>query len=256
MGHFRKVLVILCLTVTSGYSQIDLPSDKTIFYWDVNASAQAIQEINDLNMGIKYFDKYGRAKNIELKIYDWKHAEVVRLQLDKMYGLNYYTVDLNNFSNNWNPDELYLCEMHDENQRKYEWPMKLLRKSDKNLLAINILVNPLILTCDDLSENLVEFYGEVENGKAPYNLQWYVMNSKRSEFLYQPKEETVQHGDQTSMIQVDQQPDYYVLLFVKDACGNMQQKMVNLICEEGKKRINSLFVEPMQLPQALGKGNK
>jgi hypothetical protein len=105
------------------------------------------------------------------------------------------------------------------------------------------------------SGNQVEFYSEIGNGKAPYVLQWYVMNNNKSEFLYQPKEEIVQHSSETSIIQVEQQPDYYVMLFVKDACGNIQQKMVHLICEEGKKVINSLFVEPIHLIPADQKSN-
>jgi hypothetical protein len=46
------------------------------------------------------------------------------------------------------------------------------------------------------------------------------------------------------------------MLFVKDACENIQQKMVHLVCEEGKKKINSLFVEPIQLIPADQKSNK
>jgi hypothetical protein len=258
MRSLKNILLLICLTVNfNGHAQIDLPSDKSNFYWDVNNNlSKNVYEVIDLNMSIKYFDKYGMTKDVELKIYDWKQEEISRLRLDKAFGLNYYTIDLEGISSGWKLDQLYLCEIHDEKQRKYEWPMKLVKNTDQNFLQVNIIVNPIRLECGVASGNQVEFYSEIGNGKAPYVLQWYVMNNNKSEFLYQPKEEIVQHNNETSIIQVEQQPDYYVMLFVKDACGNIQQKMVHLICEEGKKIINSLFVEPIQLIPADQKSNK
>lgn len=254
MRLFQLMISLICF---NGYSQIDLPSHKTSFYWDVNNSPfKDVYEVSDLHMSIKYFDKYGLTKDMELKIYNWKREQIAHLNLDKTFGLNYYTISLEDISESWESDQLYLCEIYDEGKNRFEWQMKLLKQSDQNLLQVDIIVNPIHLECASLSESGVEFYGDIRNGKAPYLLRWYVMNNNKSEFLYQPTEEILQHVNETSFIRVDQQPDFYVMLYAKDACGNIGQKMVHLICEEGKKKINSLFVEPIQLPVSKSVNNK
>ncbi len=170
-----------------------------------------------------------------MSIYDWKRVLVATVSLDKAFGLNSYVVDLDNVYSDWKPRSLYTCELKDENNRKYVLPFRLVPPPETPGPVVSILVNPIEVSCKDITSNVVEFYGSIDGGKAPYTVQWYITNDSVPSSYYQPREEIIAKPGKTTVISVDVDPDYYVVMFVKDACGNLQQKVVNLTCEENRK---------------------
>src|SRR5207244_1598887 len=73
-----------------------------------------------------------------------------------------------------------------------------------NAIAADIVVKPMYLQCGNPSNgNLVEFYGMIDGGKAPYQLSWYVLNKERTDFLYQPRQAALKRPGYTSSIDVD-----------------------------------------------------
>lgn len=260
MGLRKKIMIQVCVLLsgmfilTAGMAQ---EIKKVPYYISLNeANGATMHDISDKTLSLQYYDSYGRLKDIALSIYDWKHALVATISLDKSFGLNSYVIDLDNVYSDWKIRSIYTCELRDENNRKYVLPIRLVAPPETPGPDVSILVNPLEVSCEDVTTNVVEFYGSIDGGKAPYTVQWYILNDSRTQFLYQPREEIITKAGKTPVISVDANPDYYVVMFVKDACGNVQQKVVNLTCEENHKKINSVFIEQLESPLIHGANGK
>ncbi|HEY0770104.1 MAG TPA: hypothetical protein VGD31_07190, partial [Sphingobacteriaceae bacterium] len=125
----------------------------------------------------------------------------------------------------------------------------------KQEITASIIVNPKFLDCEKLSGNLVSFYGDINGGKAPYEVTWFVLNNHRTKFLYQPRTHKIKGDGVTSTVEVDQNPNYYVIMYVKDACGSESHQVTQLVCEKGEKKVNTIFFENVgeQLRNLKGK---
>lgn len=236
--------VLLLFFAYSSYAQeIDLKR-KTSHYIDVNKVEKTdVFEIVDGVLSLQYQDNFGQKKDFELTIYTWQMKPSAIFTLDKSFGLNNYNIDLNK-SIAMDADINYLCQLKNENGDLYEW---YIRASGKKLpeLTVSIIVNPLQLNCKGIDGNLVEFFGLVSDGRPPFTVRWFVMNAAKSDFLYQPKEELIKESGKTPVIQVDKAPSYYVVFDVTDACGSTGRKMVFMQCDDAKKGVNTLFIEPL-----------
>lgn len=228
---------------------------KIPYYLDLNsADEKTINAIQEERLYIQYHDHYGNQPELALHIYNWKHEEVGTYALSKTFGLNHYTITLSSIFAAWKEGEVYSIEATDESRRRYVLPVRKIAPPENAPPEVSIFVNPLHVACSDPSGNTVEFYGKIAGGKAPYTVAWYILNDARTGFLYQPREEVIKRPGNTMVVRVDKNPDYYVMLEVKDACGNSQRKMVNLVCEDEKKKINTVFLETIdpvrELPRA------
>jgi len=246
----RFVLLIMLLRSATAFGQQQSGTkveDKAVpYYIDLNsARADQIYTAQVDIMGIKYTDGYGRWSDLPIVIYNWKQEKVAGVSLEKTFGVNYYSLKLSDIYDGWEFGKVYRCELADESGKKYVLPIKPINPPEKKGPDIDLVVNPISLDCDAIAKNLVEFYGEIKGGKAPYKVDWFVLNDARTDFLYQPKEERILQAGTTAYIQVDRDLDYYVLLYVQDACGSIKKKMVHMTCEERKKKINTIFLEPM-----------
>ena len=216
------------------------------YYVDFNSAEKTfIYDLRGDYLHVQYNDIYGKEKSIPISIFNWKRELVAQIMVDKQFGLNYFDIKLKEHAIQFNINETYVCQLTDEVGKKYEVNIKYLPLV-KRIITAGIFVRPMYLQCDDPTEgNLVEFYGNIEGGKAPYTINWYVMNKQRTDFLYQPKLVTMKRPGYTSSIQVDKSPEYFVLLYVKDACGNEQTSTVQMTCEGNKKKINTVFLQPL-----------
>lgn len=228
-------------------------SDKIPYYIDVNnANRYEAYDIQEGMLSLQYHDAFGQWSKIPLRIYNWKHELIANFELDKAFGLNNYSIDLKEKCSGLEIDKVYYCEIQDESGKKHKWSFKNM-EAFKRDLSVNIIINPLHLSCDDPYGTLVEFYGQVQNGMPPFIVNWYVVNQGKTDFLYQPREEKVMKQGNTAAIQVDKSPAYHVVMDVTDACGANSKKMVLVECKGDKKRINTVFVEPVKLsPKSPG----
>lgn len=236
---------------------LDIIGKENPYYIDINhISISNVFEIQDGLLSLQYDDKYGRSKNLPLKVYNWKRDLVAQFELKKAYGKNYFNIRLDHDIILEN-DRLYSCEILNEvgeTRAIFFKPIASIKNAPPD---INIIVNPINFKCDDpIGNNIAEFYGEIKNGKPPYTVNWYVMNNTRTDFLYQPKNEIIQRSGFTSVIHVDKDPEYYVLLLVKDACGAESRQMVHLMCEDKSKKINTIFVEHLKTLPGNVKGKQ
>jgi hypothetical protein len=245
--YFKKIKLAWCwgLILCSFYffNASAQNTEPTPYYLNINQAGQTVHKIKGNVISLQYHDKYGEWREMPLSIYNWKRERIAQMNLSKSFGVNNFVINLFELGNNWELNKVYLLELLNEHT-KITTRIQLVPLPD-NGPEVNISVNPIQFQCDLLSPKLLDFYGEIRGGKAPYEVQWFVLNNQRNDFLYQPTREVVQSADKTMVISVDKTPDYYVIFFVIDACGNKEKKTVHVVCEDGKKTINTLFVEPI-----------
>jgi hypothetical protein len=245
-NSIKRSIVFLACTLCVLYQVWAQEEESTPYYVNVNsANPNKVHEVQNKTIALQYYDYNGQWPTVPLTIYDWKRNKVAQLKLSKVYGLNNFIIKLEEVQASWQLNEVYTFELTTENGRKHELLVKLIPAPEKVAPEVDIIINPVQFKCDALSAKLMEFYGEIKGGKAPYTTRWFVLNDQRDDFLYQPREEKIASAGQTMVVRVDKSPDYYVMLYVTDACGNTQKKMVQVVCEEGKKKINTIFVEPL-----------
>ncbi len=209
---------------------------KTPYYLDLNnADGKTIQTIQDEHLNIQYHDHYGTAPELALHIYNWKHEEVGTYALSKTFGLNHYTITLASVFAGWKENDVYSIEATDESRHSYSMPVRRVAPPDNAPPEVSIFVNPLNVACSDPNGNAVEFYGKISGGKAPYTVSWYILNDSRTAFLYQPREQVIKRPGNTMVVLVDKSPDYFVMLEVKDACGNCKREW-SILCARMKRK--------------------
>jgi hypothetical protein len=248
MNYGRAVTTLLIIVLT-GFTAAGQVLKKVPYYINLNSSTGTkVHEITDETLALQYTDAYGRWKDIPLKITDAEGKAVAAVGLGKVYGLNSFVISLKDVYSGWKQDHTYFCELKDEQGKLYELLFRLVEAPEKPGPVVNIVVNPEQMDCDDLSYSVVKFYGDIKGGKPPYVVNWYVLNNERTDFLYQPREQVLEASGKTPVITVDKTPDYYVVLYVKDACGNEEESVVQLVCEDKRKKINTIFVEQLGRP--------
>ncbi len=241
----RQYLLVLVVLMVSfkDYAQDD---DAVPVYININnAQENNVYEVKGTTVGIEYHDYKGQLKEMLLSIYDGQRNLVTSLKLSKSFGLNNFLLNLDEIGGTWAMDKTYLFQFTIENNQELRLLVKLSPKQLNVNPSVNLIVNPVQFSCDNLSAKLVDFYGVIEGGRAPYTTRWYVINDQKTDFLYQPREEKITNPGQTMVISIDKSPDYYVMLYVTDACGNAEKKMVHVVCEDATKKINSVFIEPL-----------
>jgi hypothetical protein len=215
-------------------------------YLNFNESDKTfVNDVTNEVLSIQYTDVYARKKDLLLNIYNWSNVLVAQVALQKELGVNYYNLKLTETIGGLVKNQVYTCKAIDENGKLYQLQFRVKDLPQKDI-EVDIFVNPTFVKCTDPTGNLVEFYGNVQGGKAPYTVNWYILNNTRTGFLYQPREQLIERPGTTSVVQVDQSPAYYVILNVQDACGNEKHQVVQVQCQDGKKKINTVFFETLQ----------
>jgi hypothetical protein len=248
MKKYVLVCVIVFTACTIALSQDNLKiQTKVPYYINVNNAVYGhVYEIYDGFVNLEFSDNIGLAKEVELLIYNWKSEVVGNFKLDKVLGLNHYSFEFKDVGVAVEFGTIYRCVMMDETKNKFEFSLRNNKKPENDRPVPSITVKAINVSCQNPKQgSLVEFYGNITGGRAPYVINWYVINEGKTIFLYQPKEEKIQQSGIVSAITVDKDPSYNVMLLVTDACGNVGKKMVFVSCKEENKRINTIFVEPL-----------
>lgn len=252
----NKILLIICLATGSFSIPLLKNSDEnsqaygsngtdtTCFHLNINKlSEKKIIELQTPSLCLDYDDFHGKASTINLKLYDWQHKVLVDTELPKSYGKNSYALNFEQY--NIGAGLTYHLVLTNEVNKKLKAYFKLLPEPDMPDPIVDIFVNPILLECKKTEGNLVEFYGNIDGGKPPYDINWVVLGEDQNSVLYQPKNLTIEKAGHTPTLQVDNSPNYYVLLHVKDACGSEGEKVVSIQCKEDSNKANSIFIQPL-----------
>lgn len=243
MRRFVSIILLISSIHVQAQKHGDL---KAAYYFDLNkGNAVTVLDLQEASLNVQYMDRYGKDKELELSLFNWKNEKIAQYALSKTFGMNHFKINIELVFKKWEEGEVYSCRAKDEMGNNYEL---LLRKNTKTAEApsVNVFVNPLKLSCKELEGNVVDFYAKISGGKAPYTVNWYIVNETKSDFLYQPREEKIERPGKTMVVKVDKDPSYYVMVLVTDACNKEARQMVYLTCSEKGKKINSVFVEPLK----------
>lgn len=237
-----SVFLTLFFMGVEGWTQ----EEPTPYCLNMNeATASRVHDVPTRKITLLYRDSYGQWPELPVTIYDWKRKKLKTIKLSKTFGVNDFLIDLNEISADWELNKVYTWEILNESNQKTIVLLRLIPEPDRTGPEVNLIVNPVQFKCDEFSPKLMEFYADIKGGRAPYTTQWYVLNDAKNDFLYQPLEEKILDAGRTMVVRVDKTPDYYVILHVTDACGKFDRKMVRVVCEDQKKKINTLFIEPL-----------
>jgi len=242
--------MLLWLSFTAASQQLPAIKPEQPLYIDVNdMGEQRSFEVKDHLMSFQYQDMKG-AGELTLKVYNWKLELAAEFWLDKSLGLNQYSIELDRSGVDLSSGSTFHRVLNDKTGSEFKWLIRDRIKREPKEIIPKIIVKPIEINCTELSKaSVIEFYGDATGGNEPYKMSWYVLNDARTTLLYQPKEDNLESRTGTlSMITVDKSPAYSVMLQVSDACGNLGEKMVHITCEDNKKKISTIFVDPLPLP--------
>jgi len=247
MIYLLRCTVLLVVVLTPGcLVGQTIQQTKTAYYFDINkASALAVHELQEPSLNIQYDDRYGTSPEVRLVLLNWKRERVATYTLSKSFGLNHFKINLGQVFEAWREGDVYTCTLTDEMKNSYELLIKK-NTSVTNPPEVDIFSNPISLSCKQPGSNLVDFYGTIRGGKAPYTVNWYVVNEAKTGFLFQPRTEIIERPGNSMAVRVDSNPSYYVMMVVVDACQKEAKKMVYLTCKTTDKNVNTIFVEPLK----------
>jgi hypothetical protein len=247
MSRILSTLVLVSL-VSFAHGQLLNEKGEKVHPYYISFESPTIATIEDVRgefLHISYHDRIGQSELFTFELYDTKGQLVRELKLVKQFGQNYFDINLNEHGISLLENESYLCRLTNEKFEQLERQIRFVAEV-KNEIVASILVKPKFLSCNDKkANNMVEFYGQVSGGMAPYKANWYVLNANRTDFLYLPTHIVVPLPGLTSSVQVDKDPKYFVLLHVTDACGNEQISTVQVVCDRKQKKVNTLFIEKL-----------
>jgi hypothetical protein len=245
----RIVCTLFVISITASFANAQLLNKKgeevRPYYISFDHSETNVVDVRGEFLNISYRDRIGTSETITFSIHDSKRQLIRELKFVKQFGQNYFYINLDDQGITLVETQSYVCRIKNENAEVSQRTIRYASKVKIDISA-SIIVKPKYLSCqDDNGSNLVEFYGEVNGGRAPYKANWYVLNARRTDFLYQPANVIVPSPGMTSSITVDQAPEYYVLLQVTDACGNEQLATVQVVCQKNEKKVNTLFFQKL-----------
>ncbi|HTF21017.1 MAG TPA: hypothetical protein VK658_23240 [Chryseolinea sp.] len=242
-------ILLICNTSGQVFGQLQDETERANpFYIDLNYSTTKVFEIQEGLLSIRYDDKIAKENSLLLTIYNWKREVVATYNLAKVFGPNYFNIKLEK-DMTLEIGKSYVCEATNEANQHFKAYFRPIEPVNTTPPTVGVLVNPISVNCDDPDGNVVEFYGDIKGGRAPYTVSWYLLNDTRTAFIYQPRNEMIQRPGSTTIIRVDKRPAYYVMLLVKDACGVERKQMVLLTCSDEENKINTVFVEPIELQE-------
>lgn len=243
----RRLIFLVCFWIGFAAHAQDPGSEKASYYIDLNSSSEStVHVVHDEMLAFQYHDAIGQSPNLLVTVRDWQGSIVSRLVLQKTFGLNYYSVPLASLQNA--TGMVYQCETTTEAGRKLCFYFKK-ELPAKQELEVSITTDAVNLQCEQPRRGILDFIGSVAQGKLPYTASWFVLTNDQTDLLFLPLEQHLDKQGMLPTLTVDHAPDYYVMLFITDACGNQGKQMVHVVCENGHKRYDTIFLE--NLPEAV-----
>jgi len=253
MKCIKVLFSIIFLSANLVLAQDNLKIQKqTAAYILINhVQASNLFDVYKGEINLEYSDNIGAQRTLDLKFYDKTVLKGIYM-LDKVVGTNHYSFNLADIGLSISEGVVYRCELVDENKTRWEWSVRCVKLPADNKPEPTIQVKPIQMACQSKtsSGSLIEYYGKVSGGRGPFTFNWYILNDARTEFLNQPREDHIE-AKETSMIRLDHNPAYHVLLVVTDACGNTGKQLIRVSCSPQKKKINTVVVEPIDKLQSL-----
>ncbi|MBT0813058.1 hypothetical protein KIH41_17350 [Litoribacter ruber] len=220
-------------------------ADTVYYHLQINQSNKGhVHRISIPNVRLAYEDRYGKTGSFDLALYNWNGELVRKKQLPKKYGQNQYDFKLTDWHSNWETEKIYSLRSTTDQGKSMITQFLLTEAIEFPSPEVEILVNPVELNCEKPEETRFEFYGVIEGGFPPYDIEWDVNGNGAAP--RKPMSFHIPISGYTSGIEVDLAPNYNVILRVRDGCGTEVEKMVYITCEEKNKNYNTLFFQQLR----------
>jgi hypothetical protein len=226
----------------------------TCYYLSLKSNENRMMtKIPDYRLCLEYQSNNPKQKYLDLYFYDWKQQEVGTHQEVIAYGINSFSLDLLTIGVS-EPEDIYILKYSDGYGNLQTLPFKII-PSEQKAPEVEIQIQPVSMPCKEPTGHLVELYGRIYGGKPPYTVDWQVLAEDGQTPLYQPRREYLEKAGFTPMVNVEAAPVYYVSFSVKDACGETNEQIVSISCEEELQKNHSVFIKNIQekvLPKVDG----
>ena len=209
------------------------------YYTEVGSSGSFVK-VFDENLSFCFKQQAHVSGQQQGRISDRHNRTVYTFGADYHFGMNYYTIDLSSLGY-----ELFLGENYKLILGEKVMTFQLVEPVDKPLPEVDITINPLSVSCEDNEDaTLVEYFGRVTSGNAPYRTTWFVFTDASKQILLNtPEEQFVEFEGEIGAISLDHQLSYTVVLTVLDACGQYVESTVNMVCGSGESDGVTVFLE-------------
>lgn len=142
-------------------------------------------------------------------------------------------------------DELYTFKKRSSNNENDK--LRLIRvpnNATDQVLSAGIQPLPVSADCMEGMNNQIDFFADIEEGVAPYEIRWTVFEG-RSEYAYlhNPVEQVVSMPSEISKLTVTDPIGYGVYFSVKDACDNVGEAYLYIGCKEDNHANDVIFFE-------------
>jgi len=221
----------------SAWSQ-EVSPKKSVYYFDVTEPDAQVHSVYERSLNIEYNDIYGMQKSLVLQVFDKTQQMAGQYQLDKTFGMNHYRLNAESFSE----DEVYRGVFTDEGRKEHKFYFKPEPPEEREGPPIDIVSLPVNFSCAEGSPKIIDYYGEISGGVSPFEIDWFIVNQNKTDFLYQPLHILAKELGKTSVITADAAPPYYVVMAVKDFCGGESKKVLLVECDASEKQIHTLFI--------------
>lgn len=198
-----------------------------------------VHKIYENFLNIRCEQKTQNEKYAYATLYNWKKEEVSRLAFVLDGPVNNYLIDLFSLGINWELEVTYVMEFSRPYRSSEFIQLELAMPPEKLGPQLEIVVNPLEVSCDDPS--IFEFYGSIYGGKAPYEVVWAIVDQDKR-LLTAPVEARLENKAEVAKIVVEHMMDFTVVLAVEDACGNFQETELKVSCDDDDLT-NTIFLE-------------
>jgi len=255
LKYTTKTAVFIALFFVSflAISQVEGPKEATeeaIPYYinlEKNHKDQFVYEINGQQLFLQYHCLEDLSKEMDLAIYNWKQEKVQTIQIDRQYGVNHYHLPLADLGVSWEYESIYRLEILEKNKTISSVLFSIPVPEETIEPVFQVISNPLKVSCLPGSEAVIEYYTDVQKGRGPFSVSWYVMDETHSKLLYQPTFQELADTESSAQITVDHPLAYYLIVLVRDICGNEQQQVIYTQCdEEAEPVVHSLFLEGLE----------
>ena len=183
-------------------------------------------------------------------IYDWERRKVTDLPLGTNLGGNAYVLNIGNRGMGLPLDSCYSLEiMYNDGHTGF---LKFRRTQVPELEAeIRMEVNAY--DCDAPDANEITFRCEASGGSEPYEVVWYLSptlyeeDARRIETDRYSNDASIYLGSpqisDRSEFSVFDQPGYYIIMIVRDACGQEVRKIARVQCSTPETPDDQIFIE-------------
>lgn len=232
----KGILTLILLSIASIAFAIDTPEPKK-YHLDIkernlNKSSRAYT-LRDSTIYFK-FEEYHMAGKLNLNLKDTKGNTILKKELQKKKGVNYYSENLLLHPYNWVKGNYFVLELIDTDSEGYELLFQMGHIPELPKPDGEIVVNPVQIDCNS-EMSLVEYIGSVKGGRAPYKVTWKVSKDAAGEdLLYAPKKITIENEGQVKGISVTKGLGYFVIMEITDSCGKKSKQIAKIECEEQK----------------------